>query len=901
MRNVATIMFAGYGLHIPHPSVGQVASISAISGRRSSGLVKATSNSVSTKTEGVKGGILPQGKAEIGAPDVAVTIASNLAGSETRNVVPITVLNSGQDSLSNDTLIGQSNAGFTVPSSTLPDAVRSVAATTDPDGLQGSLPRIAPGATSTATPATAIESPSAFQNVAASVALDGAQTQPVVSEASRVVPGTPSNNVSNRLLGQVLSDRFNDVQSPLPNTGQGAVSNMAYGVPSGAISSAVQSAAPLAEPTDAQNPIPKDVLSVISSAVTVAPFQAPSNSQRSAVWSEIAGTPSNGVRNAVQTAGQSAASNEGQVPALKEIPSSAPAEARVVLPKVNGATMPIEFSNTQSVAARNAVQTPLPTAAPIEAQVALPKVNGVTMPLAVSNTASFAARSAIKSPLSSAAPDETQMSAPKQDSNVMPIVTSTTPSTGVPSAVPSPAPSTAPAAAQSTLSKTVPSVPSNTVSNAPPNAPTGAIASAVHIAATSAISIEAQVPLSGAAFSGSSIEGSATPSNVASTGSKIPGARTVNTGIPGWLPRAFLFTQSSGVPSVPLNAELVPHAAMNTSTKGDVVSTSATASRDQAVEPASAPDQKAPVTFFSAGNDIANELAALTQWNSGLHALAQAGVSHVNAAPVAPSSAMEPLNSKDGSKGGPSDVTGLTQHAQPASFHAGSQAGSQEATPSGDQGQGSGPVAGQSATPVQVNSANHTVASIASAQNMAVSMPLVPAPLTARVGGHEVSAPAGATSTPATVPQTLPVINSARLIQSMGQSEMRVGMRTTEFGNISISTSATRDLISAQISLDHGELAKVLTAHLPEMQARLGSNQPVDVRIDMNGQQSRHDSSAFGDSSNGSADASRGGGQQGGNSAPRYSATEGNRQQFSPASAVTAVDGGSDSRLDIRA
>lgn len=76
-----------------------------------------------------------------------------------------------------------------------------------------------------------------------------------------------------------------------------------------------------------------------------------------------------------------------------------------------------------------------------------------------------------------------------------------------------------------------------------------------------------------------------------------------------------------------------------------------------------------------------------------------------------------------------------------------------------------------------------------------------------------------------------PAVNSARLIQRMGQAEIRVGMRSNDFGNVSISTMATRNSISAQISLDHADLAKAIAAHLPEVQARLGISQPVDVRI----------------------------------------------------------------------
>ncbi len=76
-----------------------------------------------------------------------------------------------------------------------------------------------------------------------------------------------------------------------------------------------------------------------------------------------------------------------------------------------------------------------------------------------------------------------------------------------------------------------------------------------------------------------------------------------------------------------------------------------------------------------------------------------------------------------------------------------------------------------------------------------------------------------------------PAVNSARLIQRIGEAEIRVGMRSSDFGDVSISTLATHNSISAQISLDHADLAKAIAAHLPEVQARLGASQTVDVRI----------------------------------------------------------------------
>ena len=65
-------------------------------------------------------------------------------------------------------------------------------------------------------------------------------------------------------------------------------------------------------------------------------------------------------------------------------------------------------------------------------------------------------------------------------------------------------------------------------------------------------------------------------------------------------------------------------------------------------------------------------------------------------------------------------------------------------------------------------------------------------------------------------------MSTSRLIQTLGQTEMRVGLRSSEFGDISIRTSSTRDNVFAQISLDHADLAKSLATHIPEMQAKLG-------------------------------------------------------------------------------
>jgi hypothetical protein len=74
-------------------------------------------------------------------------------------------------------------------------------------------------------------------------------------------------------------------------------------------------------------------------------------------------------------------------------------------------------------------------------------------------------------------------------------------------------------------------------------------------------------------------------------------------------------------------------------------------------------------------------------------------------------------------------------------------------------------------------------------------------------------------------------INTARVIQTMGETEMRVGMQSAEFGSISIRTSVSQQQMSTQISLEHSDLSQAIAAHIPEMQARLGADYGLHTSI----------------------------------------------------------------------
>ena len=77
-------------------------------------------------------------------------------------------------------------------------------------------------------------------------------------------------------------------------------------------------------------------------------------------------------------------------------------------------------------------------------------------------------------------------------------------------------------------------------------------------------------------------------------------------------------------------------------------------------------------------------------------------------------------------------------------------------------------------------------------------------------------------------------INAARLIQTMGASEMRMGMHSSEFGDISIRTSVTQQQMQTQISVDHDELGNALSAHIPDMQMKLGNEYGLHATIEVN-------------------------------------------------------------------
>ena len=77
-------------------------------------------------------------------------------------------------------------------------------------------------------------------------------------------------------------------------------------------------------------------------------------------------------------------------------------------------------------------------------------------------------------------------------------------------------------------------------------------------------------------------------------------------------------------------------------------------------------------------------------------------------------------------------------------------------------------------------------------------------------------------------------MSTAKLIQTMSETEMRVGMHSNEFGDISIRTSVSQQQVRAQILVDHSELGKAISAHLLSVQTKLGEDFGLHAKIVVN-------------------------------------------------------------------
>jgi hypothetical protein len=103
-------------------------------------------------------------------------------------------------------------------------------------------------------------------------------------------------------------------------------------------------------------------------------------------------------------------------------------------------------------------------------------------------------------------------------------------------------------------------------------------------------------------------------------------------------------------------------------------------------------------------------------------------------------------------------------------------------------------------------------------------------------GPRAAEAPHAPLTSPGEMPEATASagINTARLIQTISQTEMHVGLRSVEFGDISIRTALSQQQILTQISVEHGELGRAIAAAAPGVQSKLGSEFGVQGLIEVN-------------------------------------------------------------------
>lgn len=114
----------------------------------------------------------------------------------------------------------------------------------------------------------------------------------------------------------------------------------------------------------------------------------------------------------------------------------------------------------------------------------------------------------------------------------------------------------------------------------------------------------------------------------------------------------------------------------------------------------------------------------------------------------------------------------------------------------------------QVSTPIAVNTANNpgtftkTSGALSSSQSTAAT--------------EDAEAATQAAAVTASSP-----VHAAKLVAGIEQSELRVGLRAGEFGNVDIRTSLVRNQFTAEISVERAELGRALAAELPSLQHRL--------------------------------------------------------------------------------
>jgi hypothetical protein len=92
-------------------------------------------------------------------------------------------------------------------------------------------------------------------------------------------------------------------------------------------------------------------------------------------------------------------------------------------------------------------------------------------------------------------------------------------------------------------------------------------------------------------------------------------------------------------------------------------------------------------------------------------------------------------------------------------------------------------------------------------------------------GGAETSRESG---TPASL-----TVNTARLVERLKESEIRLSLRSADFGDVAIHTAIGHERLSARISLERDALSKVIASEIPALQSKLSQEHGIQATIEV--------------------------------------------------------------------
>jgi len=118
------------------------------------------------------------------------------------------------------------------------------------------------------------------------------------------------------------------------------------------------------------------------------------------------------------------------------------------------------------------------------------------------------------------------------------------------------------------------------------------------------------------------------------------------------------------------------------------------------------------------------------------------------------------------------------------------------------------------------------------APSAAPPVPLVEgrqAPPPRGTGSNGNQAPAASENIPREAVPTPVAVQSARVLERMGQTEMRVGMNTADFGNVELRASVSQDRVGASVTTAHLDLRAALMAEMPSLEHSMEQHQ---LRLD---------------------------------------------------------------------